>query len=156
MCHSGNPPSKESFTVGRLSALAHCPSTMLYSTLVKSVIRRIYGPPPQTTGVSDEGGQVWVADGVGGLNLLATSLKYVLPPSGSPHSVRLVPWGHGFGRWPLDLTNVDNHETQAEALAAEVEKFRVQRPGAPEFLVGKSGGTGVVVKALERLPEGSI
>ena len=70
--------------------------------------------------------------------------------------VRIVPWGHGFGRWHADLTNAANHVEKGAALAAEVAEFQARRPGAPVFLVGKSGGTGMVVRALERLPEDTV
>jgi pimeloyl-ACP methyl ester carboxylesterase len=129
---------------------------MLYSTLFERMLRGIYGEPPEASGEGEGAGLVLVADGVGGLNLLGTALRYVLPPSGAPHALRVVSWGHGFGRWHSDLTNVENHTTQASAIAAEVAAFRTRKPGAPVFLVGKSGGTGVVVKALEGLPEGSV
>lgn len=125
---------------------------MLYSALVKSILTRIYGKPPESSEDREGAGLVLVADGVGGLNLLGLALQSVLPPSGSPHVVRVVNWGHGFGRWHSDLTNVQNHETQALAVAAEVEAFRLRKPGSPVFLVGKSGGTGVIVRALEQLP----
>ena len=74
----------------------------------------------------------------------------------TPYEVKLVPWGHGLGRWHADLTNADNRDAKAGAAADDVLAFREASPGAPVFLVGKSGGTGVVVKALEGLPEASV
>lgn len=129
---------------------------MLYTTLLKAIVQRIYGPVPQPLSGPEGGGLVLVADGVGGLNLVGLSLQYVVPPAGLPHEVRVVSWQHGFGRWHADLTNVQNHAAQAEALAAEVEAFRAQRPGQPVFLVAKSGGSGVVVRSLERLPDEAV
>lgn len=129
---------------------------MFFSSVLKAILRRIYGEPPAPPVGDKVRGLVLVADGVGGLNLLATSLQYAAPGAGLQHEVRLVDWGHGFGRWHSDLTNVGNHGTKSEALAAEVEQFRKVHPDRPVYLIGKSGGSGVAVRALELLPEGSV
>jgi pimeloyl-ACP methyl ester carboxylesterase len=70
--------------------------------------------------------------------------------------VRVVPWGHGLWRWHADLTNAANRDAQARRLAGEVSAFRERSPAAPVYLVGKSGGTGVVVRALEHLPDSAV
>ncbi|HEV3162895.1 MAG TPA: alpha/beta hydrolase [Isosphaeraceae bacterium] len=129
---------------------------MLYSTLMKAALRQLYGQPPAPQADRDGVGLVLVADGVGGLNLLGRSLQYVMPPSGLTHTVRVVTWGHGFGRWHSDLTNVHNHAAQARLMATQVETFHTQHPSLPVFLVGKSGGCGVVLRALKHLPEKAI
>ncbi len=129
---------------------------MLYSSMLKGVFRTLYGEPPDLSYSRDAQGLVLVADGVGGLDLCATGLRYVMGSLTLPYDVRVVPWGHGFGRWHADLTNVENRDRWAREMAAEVEAFHEQHSGSPAFLVGKSGGTGVVVKALEQIPEGAI
>jgi len=129
---------------------------MLYSTLVKQAFRTLYGEPPDLSEEGEGQGLVLVADGVGGLDLCGTGLRYVMGSLGVKHSVRVVRWGHGFGRWHADLTNVANRDARALEIAAEVTAFQTRRPGAPVFLVGKSGGTGLVVKALEQLPENAV
>lgn len=129
---------------------------MLYSTLVKRAFRTIYGEPPDLSAEREGQGLVLVADGVGGLDLCGTGLRYVMGSLGVKHAVRVVAWGHGFGRWHRDLTNVRNRDTRALEIAAEVTAFRDRMPGSPVFLVGKSGGTGLVVKALEQLPENAV
>src|SRR4051794_31829341 len=110
---------------------------MVYSSVVKSIFRAVYGEPPELNG---KGGLVLVADGVGGLDLCGTGLRYVVGALGLPVSVRLVRWGHGFGRWHSDLTNAANRDLKATQAAEEVRAFREEHPGAPVFLVGKSGG----------------
>jgi hypothetical protein len=128
---------------------------MLYTTLLSSFFRLRYGEPRAVEpGLGS--GLVLVADGVGGLHLCGLALRYVMGALGGPHEVRLHDWGHGFGRWHSDLTDVANHRAQAEALAGVFSAWRLARPGSPVFLVGKSGGTGVVVRALERLGPGSV
>jgi hypothetical protein len=131
---------------------------MVYSRLVKSIFRAVYGEPPDLSGMEgrDGWGLVLVADGVGGLDLCGTGLRYVMGAAKLPFVVRVVPWGHGLGRWHADLTNAINRDAKARVIAEEVRAFRADRPGAPVCLVGKSGGTGLVVKALEHLGEGSV
>jgi len=129
---------------------------MLYSTMVKKVFRSLYGEPPDLSEEREGRGLVLVADGVGGLELCGTGLRYVMGALQAPHAVRVVAWGHGLGRWHSDLTNVENRDTRAAEIAAEVVGFRARVPGAPVFLVGKSGGTGLVVKALEQLPQDAV
>jgi pimeloyl-ACP methyl ester carboxylesterase len=67
-----------------------------------------------------------------------------------------VTWGHGFGRWHADLTNAENHDSKASEIVAAVVEYRGRFPDAPVFLVGKSGGTGLVVRALEQLDKGAV
>ncbi len=101
-------------------------------------------------------GLVLVADGVGGLDLCGTALRYVLGAEGLHYAFHVFPWGHGFGRWFADLTNVSNRDAKAALLADAVRQFRARQPDDPVFLVAKSGGSGVVVKALEQLEENSV
>ena len=129
---------------------------MLYSTLLSGLYRAYYGKPVPSPTEREDTGLVLVADGVGGLNLCGTALHHVIRSTGEPCVVRLVPWGHGLGRWHADLTNAANHVEKGRALAVEVAEFKERRPGAPVFLVGKSGGTGMVIRALERLPEDTV
>jgi pimeloyl-ACP methyl ester carboxylesterase len=60
-------------------------------------------------------------------------------------------WGHGFGRWYADLTNLAHGGRQAARVADSICRFRAEHPGEPVFVVGKSGGAGIAVWALERL-----
>ena len=128
---------------------------MIYSTLLARTFRLLYGEPAEVE-PGPGSGLVLVADGVGGLDLCGTALKHVMGARGGPHQVRTHTWGHGLGRWHRDLTNVANLGAQAASMAAEVVAWRDKRPGSPVYLVGKSGGTGVVVRALEELPPGSV
>ena len=101
-------------------------------------------------------GLVVVVGGVGGLDLCGISLRYVMAAEGLPYAIHVFPWGHGFGRWFSDLASVTNRDLKAGRLADLVRRFRAGQPADPVFLVAKSGGCGVVVKALERLDEGSV
>lgn len=129
---------------------------MLYSTLLKRVFRVVHGPTPAPPSFDERSGLVLIADGVGGLDLCGAGLIHAAAQAGLAHEVRIVSWGHGFGRWHRDLTNIENHRTKAAEIVAAVLAFRAGKPGAPVFLVGKSGGTGVAVRALEGLPGDSV
>lgn len=100
---------------------------------------------------ASEKGLVIVADGVGGFNVCGLALARVAREAGLPLDVRVVRWGHGVGRWYADLSRTANHELQAERVAKTIRLHREAHPRAPVFLVGKSGGCAVLVKALERL-----
>jgi pimeloyl-ACP methyl ester carboxylesterase len=52
------------------------------------------------------------------------------------------------------LRNVARHEAQSRLLADRIVALHNKDPRTPITLVGHSGGTGVAVNALERLPEG--
>jgi hypothetical protein len=137
--------------------------------LVEPLYRLMFGRPladqvpwgidrsrDETAGRSCCQGLVLVVDGVGGFDLCGTALRYVLGAPGLAFAIHVFPWGHGFGRWIADLTDVTNRDDKAVLLAALVRRFRTDRPGYPVFLVAKSGGSGVVIKALEQLDESSV
>ena len=129
---------------------------MLYSALLRKCFVHMHGPLPAPPPEGEEEGLVVVADGVGGLDLCGTGLLYVMARARPGYVVRLHHWGHGFGRWYRDLSDVGNHARQAAEVARIVAEFHDRKPGRPAFLVGKSGGSGVVVQALEALPAGSV
>jgi hypothetical protein len=112
--------------------------------------------PRDDDAIARHDGLVLVADGVGGLDLCGTALRYVLAAAGLRYAFHTVPWGHGFGRWHADLTDVGNRDLQAGRIAQAVDRFRATQPDDPVFLVAKSGGSGVIVKALEQLTEGTV
>jgi hypothetical protein len=130
-------------------------------TLVEPIYRLVYGSPvDETTGLETGHGQrearsrrglVLVADGVGGLDLCGTALRYVLGAERLPYAIQLFPWGHGFLRWYADLTSATNRDAKARAVADTIARYKTDWPDDPVFLVAKSGGSGVVVKALELL-----
>lgn len=113
-------------------------------------------PRPAINPSPEPKGLVLVADGIGGLDLCAGNLHRLVARSEQPMEVRTVRWGHGVGRWLADLTRSPNVLRHAGLAAEQVLAFREQSPGAPVFFVGKSGGSGVVLRALEKLPEGSV
>jgi hypothetical protein len=103
-----------------------------------------------------QSGFVLVADGVGGLDLCGIALRSVLRAQRLPYAILLFPWGHGMGRWHADLTDVVNRDTKAQLIAETIRRFKTVQPSDPVFMVAKSGGSGVVVKALELLDEQTV
>src|SRR3954467_6432632 len=116
---------------------------LIYSTLLKAFYRARFGEPPDLSSDAGCRGLVVVADGVGGLDLCGTGLRYVMGALKIPYLVKVVSWGHGFGLWHADLTNAANRDLRAREIADAVMAFRGGHPGAAVFLVGKSGGTGL-------------
>jgi pimeloyl-ACP methyl ester carboxylesterase len=101
-------------------------------------------------------GLVLVVGGVGGLDLCGFSMRRAVRAARLPYAVELVVWGHGLGRWYSDLSDVAHVDRQAERVGGFIRRFRAEHPGRPVFVVGKSGGAGVAVKALERLEANSV
>ena len=136
------------------------------SRLVEPFLKLAYGPPlpgrtGQVAGDGQEqgratGGLVLVADGVGGFDVCGTAMRYVLAAEKLPYAVEIVSWGHGFGRWHADLTSVGNRDEKAGLLALCVRRYKAERPTDPVYLVAKSGGAGIVVKALELIDEKQV
>lgn len=112
-------------------------------------------PTAALAAITDSGlprdGLVLVADGIGGFDVCGRALSRRVKAAGLPYATWIVRWGHGFGRWYSDLTDADECEARAGDVAETIRLYRAERPDAPIFLVGKSGGCAVMVKALERL-----
>ncbi len=128
---------------------------MLYSKILTTLYGWRFGPPVEVA-EADADSLVLIADGVGGFDLTSFGLRHVVGQTGGPQLVRAVSWGHGWGRWHADLSNVANQRAGSRAVADQVLAWRARYPDRPVFLVGKSGGTGIAVGALEILPEGSV
>jgi Serine aminopeptidase, S33 len=99
---------------------------------------------------------VIVIGGIGSLDWCGLALRRMLGNKRPPYSTRIFAWGLGFGRWYADLTNVANRDASARALAESIRLNKADQPECPVFLVAKSGGSGIVVKALELLDEDSV
>jgi len=97
-----------------------------------------------------------VADGVGSFDVCGTGLRYVMGAEGFSHAVEVCPWGHGFGRWLADLTDVTNRDAKARSIAEIIKGFKTAWPDEPVYVVAKSAGSGVVVKALELLDQDTV
>jgi pimeloyl-ACP methyl ester carboxylesterase len=83
---------------------------------------------------------------------MALSVQSALPAAGVPHEIRHFVWTHGWGQIFKDLQDVNHLLQKAEDLADEVRKVKDKDPDRPIYLLGKSGGAGLVLAAAELLP----
>jgi hypothetical protein len=126
--------------------------------IIEPLYRVLFGPP-LVDGLSPDSrikALVLVADGVGGFDVCGTGLRYVLGRARSPYGIHVFPWGHGPGRWLADLTDVPHRDRKAELLAQIVRHYKERNPTEPVYLIAKSGGSAVVVRALEKLGENAV
>ncbi len=130
---------------------------MIISTIIRA-FRTLssHGPSTSENHASNPVGLVILADGIGGLDLCGHGMRRALAAADAKLELRVIRWGHGYGRWHADLSNVANHQTQASEIANQARRFREEHPDAPVYLVGKSGGTAVILHALGRLEPDSI
>ena len=89
--------------------------------------------------------------GVGGLDWCGLALRHLLKSKHPHYEVQIVDWGLGFGRWYADLSDIKNRDARAFALAEMVRLYKIDHPEFPIYIVAKSGGCGVAVRALEQL-----
>lgn len=101
-------------------------------------------------------GVVYVVGGVGGFDIVAHSAECALPKAGVRHEIRDFNWTHRFGSVLRDLQDRRRLELKAKELAEEIKVYRAENPEAPIYVIGKSGGAGLVLSAAEHLPEGTL
>lgn len=99
-------------------------------------------------------GVIFTIDGVGGFNIATTAMAMAFTLAGLPHKIEQLYWSHGFGRWLLDLQDKQRIEEKAQELAERVRtKYQA---GLDVYIVAKSAGCAIALKALSLLPEGSV
>ncbi len=101
-------------------------------------------------------GLVMIIGGIGGLDWCGIALRHLLKNRRPEYTIQVFPWGLGFGRWHADLTNIINRDAKARLIAETIRLYRAGQSGCPVFVVAKSGGAGVAVKALELLDEHAV
>jgi pimeloyl-ACP methyl ester carboxylesterase len=111
---------------------------------------------PSEPNSSGDKGVVFVAGGVGGWDILGPASQWELPRVGVHHEIRDFAWTHGFGQPFKDLQDTPHLLRKAVELAEEVRKVKKENPQRPVYLIGKSGGAGLVLAAAERLPTDTL
>lgn len=101
-------------------------------------------------------GLVFCLDGVGGYNWGPQWLRDGLDEAGVKSAIYIFPWGHGpAGMFLADLMDETGNRKRAAELARLVENYQKYYPGRPVYLIGHSGGAGIVVFALEAMKPGA-
>jgi pimeloyl-ACP methyl ester carboxylesterase len=113
-------------------------------------------PSAQRAAAPEKAGVVFVASGIGGFDLASLAAPWVLPHAGVPHEVRIFPWTHGKGHHFRDLQDLRHLLEKAGELARLVREFKEAHPDRPVYLVGRSGGAGLVLAAAEQLPPATL
>lgn len=101
-------------------------------------------------------GIVYVVEGIGGWDILGASAHWSLPRAGVPHEIRSFVWTHGRGKIFKDLQDLRHLLRKADQLAEEVRWYKSLYPDRPVYLLGKSGGAGVVLAAAGQLPPDTL
>lgn len=112
-------------------------------------------PPKRLAAPTDEEskpGIVLVVCGIGGIDFVALSSQWALPRAGVRHEIREFSWTHGVGRLLRDLQDTQHCLRKADELATQIRQIKAEGPDRPVYLVGKSGGAGLVLAAAEQLP----
>jgi pimeloyl-ACP methyl ester carboxylesterase len=94
--------------------------------------------------------------GVGGIGLLWEASKWALPHSGVQHEIRFFPWTHGLGKPLRDLQDTRHFLHKADELAQQISRAKASDPEKPIYLIGHSGGAGLVLAAAERQPPATV
>jgi hypothetical protein len=103
-----------------------------------------------------EKGVVFVVGGVGGWDILGHASQWELPRIGIQHEIRDFAWTHGVGQPFKDLQDRPHLLRKADELTEEIRKIKKHDPERAIYLIGKSGGAGLVLAATERLPPNTL
>jgi hypothetical protein len=101
-------------------------------------------------------GIVFIVDGIGGFDVLRLSAQLTLPLVGVHHELRDFVWTHGKGQLLKDLQDTRYLVGKANELAALIRWARVENPERPIYLMARSAGTGLALRAAEQLPPGTL
>jgi pimeloyl-ACP methyl ester carboxylesterase len=135
----------------RFRFLAPCFVLAVFAGFVAS-----HQQPCRESDSSSEKGVVFVVGGVGGWDILGPASHWELPRVGIHHEIRDFVWTHGFGQPFKDLQDRHHLMRKAEDLAEEVRKVKKLDPQRPVYLIGRSGGAGLVLAAAEQLPPDTL
>lgn len=98
-------------------------------------------------------GIAYVLPGIEGRSIFNYNIAVGLDKGGFEGAVEVYDWTTGIpGGELINLTYLERNRREAARLARKIIAFRDRNPGAPVYLVGHSGGGGVVVLVLEALP----
>ena len=97
-------------------------------------------------------GSVWLVPGIEGQTFLVGDVEKALRSNNYHGDINRFNWGNPL--LPLkNLCNARHKQIQSQRLADELSEYSRQYPGEPVDLIGYSGGAGLVVLAIEKLPD---
>jgi pimeloyl-ACP methyl ester carboxylesterase len=100
-----------------------------------------------------ERGLVLILPGIEGRSGLNLGIARGLQDGQVPFAIEVADWTSGWLLGALyHLRSRNLHRRAAAAIANRVREYRQQNPDCPTFLIGHSGGAGVLLRALETLP----
>ncbi len=98
-----------------------------------------------------EKGAVWLVPGIEGQTFLTGDVEKALRANNYEGDINRYNWGNPL--MPLkNLRNAKHKQLQSQRLADELSEYSRQYPGQPIDMIGYSGGAGLAVLALEKLP----
>ncbi len=102
-----------------------------------------------------EAGLVLILPGIEGRSLLNYNLAVGLDEGGVRSAIEIWDWTTGLpGALVLNLVAYERNQREAGRIAQRIVRYQQHHPGRPVHLIGHSGGGGVAVLTLERLPDG--
>ncbi len=99
-------------------------------------------------------GLVLILPGIEGRSPLNYNLALGLDEGGVRSAIEIWDWTTGLpGGLVLNLVAFERNQREAARIAQRIARYRSDHPGRPVHLLGHSGGGGVAVLVLERLPQ---
>ncbi|HEY9774075.1 MAG TPA: alpha/beta hydrolase [Planktothrix sp.] len=99
-------------------------------------------------------GVVYIIDGAGGSGW--TPLVFRRSLSGLPYEVKHFRWGTGYMRIINDLTDRENIESRSNELRQSIEAHKREHPHERIYVIAKSAGTMIALRALSDLPQHTV
>jgi pimeloyl-ACP methyl ester carboxylesterase len=132
------------------------PLTGVFTTILR-IFRRARFPTGLDSPRRRSRGLTLLLGGIEGPSQYVVNMARGLIRARHRGSIELFGWNRGLPLtcWFRNQTNTAHQETQAEKLAARITAYQERYPSAPVNLLAQSGGCWIVVRALEKLPEGS-
>ena len=101
-----------------------------------------------------ERGLVIVLPGIEGPSPANFNIARGLDDGGVDVAIRVVNWGTDIpGGFMLNLTDFDRNQRVAEEIRDRILEYKRRYKGRPVHVVGHSGGAGIAILAVERLPK---
>lgn len=100
-------------------------------------------------------GLVVVLPGIEGRSIYNVSIARGLAEGNVPNAIEIFDWGTGTpGAFLVNLTAIERNRRQGQKLAQRIVHYQDAFPHRPVHLIGHSGGAGIVILALDALPNG--